>query len=75
MMLTEQNTIPQGWKERTLGEVLKVDESTIDNSYPFDEIEYVDIASVEDRKILQTQKLKLQDAPAGLKELSGITTF
>lgn len=57
------------WKETTLGEVLKADESTIDNSYPFDEIEYIDIASVEERKILQTQKLKLQDAPSRAKRI------
>ncbi|MFA6175031.1 MAG: hypothetical protein WC765_00460, partial [Phycisphaerae bacterium] len=57
------------WKETTLREVLKVNELTVDNSYPFDEIEYVDIASVEERRILQTQKLKLEDAPSRARRI------
>ncbi len=57
------------WKETTLGEVAKVNESTVDANYRFDEIEYIDIVSVEERRLLQTQKLKLKDAPSRAKRI------
>jgi len=60
---------PTDWKQTTLGEVLKINELTVDRSYPFEEIEYIDIASVEERKVLQTQKLKLKDAPSRAKRI------
>lgn len=57
------------WQQTTLGEVLKIDELTIDKCYPFDEIEYIDIASVKERRILETQKLRLDDAPSRARRI------
>lgn len=69
MIQTRTDTILAGWKETTLWEVLKVNESTVDSRYPFDEIEYIDIASVEERRILWTQRLKLKDAPSRARRI------
>ena len=53
----------------TLGEVADVNSSTIDKNYTFNEIEYIDVASVEERNLNETQKLKLESAPSRAKEL------
>lgn len=57
------------WKETTLGEIAKVNELTIDRNFPYSEIEYIDIASVEDREVKQLQYLKLKDAPSRAKRI------
>jgi len=68
-MADQETTIPKGWKMMTLGEVADVNNSTIDRYYSFDEIEYIDVASVEERKLTQTQKLKLENAPSRAKRI------
>ena len=49
-MTDQTSTIPKGWKMTTLGEVADVNSSTIDKNYTFNEIEYIDVASVEEKK-------------------------
>lgn len=66
---TKQIFYLKGWKTTTLGEVADVNNLTIDKNYPFKEIEYIDVASVEERNLLQTQKLKLSDAPSRAKRI------
>jgi len=68
-MATQTSTTPKGWKMTTLGEVAKVNSSTIDRNYTFNEIEYIDVASVEERKLTETQKLKLENAPSRAKRI------
>lgn len=68
-MTTQATKIPKGWKETTLSEVADVNDLTVDRNYNFDEIEYIDVASVEERNLLQTQKLKLEDAPSRAKRI------
>ncbi|MBU3978996.1 restriction endonuclease subunit S [Patescibacteria group bacterium] len=53
----------------TLGEVADINISTIDKNYAFDEIEYIDVASVEERKLTETQKIKLENAPSRAKRI------
>ena len=68
--MTERITeIPEGWKMTTLGEVAEINAFTINKDYYFDEIEYIDVASVEERKLLQTQKLYLKSAPSRAKRI------
>ncbi|MEI8361369.1 MAG: restriction endonuclease subunit S [bacterium] len=57
------------WTTVILKEVADVNVETINKDYQFGEIEYVDVASVEDRKITSTQKLKLEDAPSRAKRI------
>jgi type I restriction enzyme S subunit len=68
-MADQTTTIPKGWKMTTLGEVAEINSSTIDVNYVFDEIEYIDVASVEERKLTETQKLKLENAPSRAKRI------
>jgi type I restriction enzyme S subunit len=68
-MLDQKQKIPKGWKETTLGEVAEVNAATINGSYPFTEIEYIDVASVEEGKLLHTQVLSLADAPSRARRI------
>jgi type I restriction enzyme S subunit len=68
-MTDQTTTIPKGWKMTTLGEVADVNNLTIDKNYPFNEIEYIDVASVEERRLITTQKLKLENAPSRAKRI------
>lgn len=61
--------IPEGWKKTTLGEVARINDLSIDRNYPFNEIEYIDVASVEERRLLQTQKIKLEGAPSRARRI------
>lgn len=68
-MTDQTNTIPKDWKEMTLEEVADVNSLTINRNYSFNEIEYVDVASVEERRLVETQKLKLENAPSRAKRI------
>jgi len=68
-MTDQTTTIPKDWKEKTLEEVADVNSLTINRNYSFNEIEYVDVASVEERKLIETQKLKLENAPSRAKRI------
>ena len=57
------------WKETILEDVVRVNELTIDRTYPHKEIEYIDIASVENREIKNKQFLKLAEAPSRAKRI------
>ncbi|MFQ3548887.1 MAG: hypothetical protein SNJ70_03960, partial [Armatimonadota bacterium] len=61
-MTNQNHAIPDGWKETTLGEVADVNKNTIDKNYQFKTIEYIDVASVEERKLIQTTTLKIDEA-------------
>ena len=61
--------IPEGWKMTTLGEVAEINALTIKKDYHYNEIEYIDVASVEERKLLQTQKLQLKSAPSRARRI------
>ena len=68
-MLSKTSKIPNGWKITTLEEVADVNNLTIDKNYTFDEIEYIDIASVEERKLTGTKKLKIENVPSRAKRI------
>ncbi len=65
----KKNNIPEGWAVTRLGEVAEVNALVINKDYHFNEIEYIDVASVEDRKLLQTQKLVLKSAPSRARRI------
>ena len=65
----KKNNIPEDWAMTRLGEVAEVNALVINKDYHFNEIEYIDVASVEDRKLLQKQKLVLKSAPSRAKRI------
>lgn len=65
----ELKTMPKGWMLTTLGDVADINSLAIDKNYPSEEIEYIDIASVEERRVMQTQMLGVKDAPSRAKRI------
>ncbi|MFQ3550269.1 MAG: restriction endonuclease subunit S, partial [Armatimonadota bacterium] len=49
--------------------VADVNKNTIDKNYQFKTIEYIDVASVEERKLIQTTTLKIDEAPSRAKRI------
>lgn len=67
--MPQTHTIPTGWKETRLGDVVKINELSIDKNYPHTEIEYLDTASADQGTIVGTQLLKLKDAPSRARRI------
>ena len=61
---TEIGMIPEDWEVKSVGELVKINEETINKNYNEKEIEYIDTASVEKGHLVETQKLKLEEAPS-----------
>jgi len=61
--------IPADWESKQIGELAKINERSISREFPFQEIEYVDINSVEEGVIKKRQILQLKDAPSRAKRI------
>lgn len=59
----------KGWQELRIKDVAIVNELTIDNNYPYENIEYIDISSVEEGRIKEKQKLTVDNAPSRAKRI------
>ena len=57
------------WKKYKLGELIEINAQAITANFPFDEIEYIDTASVTNNKLDPVQKLKLSEAPSRAKRI------
>jgi type I restriction enzyme S subunit len=57
------------WKETTVKEIAYVNETTVGDGYPHDQIEYIDIASVEKGTINSVQNISLGEAPSRAKRI------
>lgn len=57
------------WKEYKLGDLLKINQNSINGEFPHKEIKYLDTGSITRGKIESYQKLKLSDAPSRAKRL------
>jgi type I restriction enzyme S subunit len=66
---TEIGMIPEDWAIRELKEVARINESVVDKNFKFAEIEYIDIDSVEDGSINNSQLLPLKDAPSRARRI------
>jgi len=58
-----------GWRELKLGQIVELNRKTIDKTYKYNEIEYLDTGSITQNKIEGFQSLKLKDAPSRAKRL------
>lgn len=58
-----------GWTETTLGEVVETNTTSINKSFNFDEILYLDTGSITEGKIESLQKFNLSEAPSRAKRL------
>ena len=62
--------VPEGWRLGVLSEVASLNVTAIDYDYPYSEIEYVDLGSVNKGHILGKKKYLLQDAPGRARRLA-----
>ena len=66
---TEIGKIPEDWEIKNIHDVAQINEKTIGKGYSHQEIEYIDIDSVEHGSINKIQKLRLKDAPSRAKRV------
>ena len=62
--------VPEGWRLGVLSDVASLNVTAIDYDYPYSEIEYVDLGSVNKGHILGKKKYLLQDAPGRARRLA-----
>ncbi|MEK6891883.1 MAG: restriction endonuclease subunit S [Nanoarchaeota archaeon] len=61
---TEIGKIPEDWNIKKIKDISKINELIVSKDYKFDEIEYIDISSVDNGRLLEVQKLKREYAPS-----------
>lgn len=66
---TEIGKIPEDWGISLVGEVAQINELSIGKSFKHDEIEYIDIDSVDCGNISPPKKMKLSEAPSRAKRI------
>ena len=66
---TEIGMIPEDWEVKPIKEFVKINELTINKNFQFNDIEYIDIDSVDNGIIKNSQSLKLKDAPSRAKRI------
>lgn len=52
------------WAKHKLSDLAVVNEKNIDKAYPYNEIEYIDIASVDKGRMLEKKKMSRKEAPS-----------
>ncbi len=62
--------IPEGWEFGKLKNYIDVNSRSISNTYPYEEINYVDIGSVNHGRIERQSAYRLSDAPGRAKRLA-----
>jgi type I restriction enzyme S subunit len=58
------------WQDKKLGDVALTNVRSIDKSYPFEAILYLDTGSITEGKIETYQEIKLKEAPSRAKRLA-----
>ncbi|CAG1006068.1 hypothetical protein METP2_03720 [Methanosarcinales archaeon] len=66
---TETEDISDDWQVVKVKDVARINELSIYKNYQYDLIEYIDISSIENRQILNTQKLSISEAPSRAKRI------
>lgn len=66
---TEIGEIPQEWELKVLSDVADINKYSINKDYIYTEIEYIDVSSILEGQIFETQKLSLSDAPSRARRI------
>jgi len=61
---TKIGAIPEGWETGQLKELAVINELRIDRNYQYENIEYIDISSVEKGSIIKSEEISMSDAPS-----------
>ncbi len=62
-------SLPKGWVETTLGEVVTTNDNSIGRDFKYPELEYLDTGSITANKIDNYQIFKVSEAPSRAKRL------
>lgn len=62
--------VPEGWRSCKLRDVAEINERNIDENYPYDKINYIDIGSVRNGRILEKANYNLEEAPGRAKRIA-----
>jgi type I restriction enzyme S subunit len=66
---TEIGMIPEDWEVSKVKDVARINELSITKDFRQEEIEYIDIASVENRQLVNVQLLSISEAPSRAKRI------
>lgn len=66
---TEIGTIPEDWEIKQVGNIAKINEQTINKSFTYQEIDYIDIDSVDKGIISEPKKMSIEDSPSRAKRI------
>ncbi|MBU0532646.1 restriction endonuclease subunit S [Candidatus Micrarchaeota archaeon] len=66
---TEIGEIPEEWQLKRVDEIAVINEAAVGKKYQCEEIEYIDIDSVEEGQIKTVKKMKLAEAPSRAKRI------
>ena len=66
---SELGPIPQGWRVAAIADVADVNSRSVSGAAVFDEIEYVDIASVTEGKLEGSTRVRWDEAPSRARRL------
>lgn len=69
LSVNDKGKIPDHWEIKKVKDVSVINELSINNKFASEIIEYIDIASVENREIKEIQKLRLSEAPSRAKRI------
>lgn len=61
--------VPEGWESCKLRDVAEINGRNIDENYPYDKINYIDIGSVRNGRILEKAYYNLEEAPGRAKRI------
>ncbi|UCG04010.1 MAG: restriction endonuclease subunit S [Candidatus Heimdallarchaeota archaeon] len=66
---TEVGTIPVDWKIKRINQVAKINELHIDKTFIHKEIDYIDISSVKEGRIVEVKRISTSQAPSRAKRV------
>jgi len=66
---TEIGEIPEDWEVKKIGDLVKINEKTVNKNYSESVIEYIDTSSVEKGQLIGIQRLNLCEAPSRAKRI------
>ncbi len=66
---TEIGTIPVDWKIKKINEVAKINELNVDKSFNYKEIDYIDISSIKERRVIEIKRILTDQAPTRAKRI------
>lgn len=61
--------VPEGWESCKLRDVAEINGRNIGENYPYDKINYIDIGSVRNGRILEKANYNLEEAPGRAKRI------